>query len=103
LRLENEQSNPKVQAAQAKNMNLFLDDLPADQHQQTVAWRHILKYRFDSFMAKGGAFFFKALLLVFLAIFFFIAGLRGILFFINPEAAQQYSDLDLLGNIYITL
>jgi hypothetical protein len=57
-------------AAGARNTDLFLTDMQADQYEQAVIWRHKLKYRFDSFMAKGGASIFKALLLSFLMIFF---------------------------------
>ncbi len=99
---ENQEYNTEADVAGAKNMELFLNNSQADQHQQAVIWRHVLKYRFDSFMAKGGASIFKALLVVFLVIFLLIAGFRGILYLINPEAALQYGELDLLGNIYIT-
>jgi hypothetical protein len=96
------ESMAEAHAIEAKNTDLFSTDPQPDQHQHAVIWRHILKYRFDSFMAKGGASIFKALVVVFLAIFLLIAGFRGILFLINPEAALQYGELDLLGNIYIT-
>ena len=86
----------------ARKTDLFFADVQADHQKPAVIWQHKLKYRFDSFMAKGGASIFKALLLTFLMIFFLIASFRGILFLINPEAAQQYSELDLLGNAYIT-
>ena len=85
-----------------RSTSLLLTDTQADQLDQTIIWHHKLKYRFDSFMAKGGTSIFKALLMSFLMIFFLIACFRGVLFYINPDAAQQYSDLDFLGNVYIT-
>ncbi|MFQ5485715.1 MAG: hypothetical protein ACE5DO_10355, partial [Desulfobacterales bacterium] len=66
------------------------------------ALRKILQYKFDTFMAKGSSSSFKALLFVFVAIFLIIAGLRGVLYTVNPELVQQYESLDVLGNIYIT-
>ena len=52
------------------NTDMFIADVQADQHEQAVIWRHKLKYRFDTFMARGGASIFKALVLSFLMIFF---------------------------------
>jgi hypothetical protein len=91
-----------LQRKSARNSALLLSETQEDQHEQAIIWHHRLKYRFDSFMAKGGASIFKALLMSFLMIFFLIACFRGVLFYISPETAQQYSDLDFLGNIYIT-
>src|SRR5690606_474844 len=38
----------------------------------------------------------------FLAIFFLIAGFRGLLHILNPDVALQYESLDFFGNVYIT-
>jgi hypothetical protein len=100
--LKNQEGIGALYTQAVKNTSLLLADTQADQHEQVVIWRHKLKYRFDSFMAKGGASIFKALLLVFLVAFLMIASFRGILYLINPGAAQQYGDLDVLGNVYIT-
>ena len=67
-----------------------------------VTLQQRLKYRFDTFMAKGGISIFKALVAVFVGIFLIIAALRALIFAINPDLAQQYESLDLLGNVYIT-
>lgn len=61
-----------------------------------------LRYRFDTFMAKGGASIFKALTATFLLSFVVIALLRGLFLFIFPDAALQYQNLGFLGNVYIT-
>lgn len=75
---------------------------PARKTTHRVSWKQRLKYRVDTFMANGGSSSFKALTAAFLAIFFLIAGFRGLLHFISPEASLQYENLDFLGNIYIT-
>lgn len=67
-----------------------------------VSWQQRFKYRIDTFMAKGGSSSFKALTAAFLAIFFLIAGFRGLLHILNPEVALQYESLDFFGNVYIT-
>ncbi|MDH3976571.1 MAG: hypothetical protein OEV42_20090 [Deltaproteobacteria bacterium] len=60
-----------------------------------------LRYRFDTFMAKGGVSIFTSLVAVFLTIFFILALLRGILLNIFPIEMLQHK-LDFWGNIYIT-
>lgn len=61
-----------------------------------------MRYRFDSFMAKGGGSIFKALTLAFVAIFLLIGLLRGGMLMFAPEIAQQHQDIGFLGNLYIT-
>ena len=61
-----------------------------------------LRYRFDSFMAKGGASIFLALTVTFLALFVLIGLARGLFQWLAPDAALQYDGLDLWGNLYIT-
>lgn len=61
-----------------------------------------LQYRFDTFMAKGSGSSFKALLIVFVAIFLLVAGLRGVIYWLGPGLPQQYEALDVIGNVYIT-
>jgi len=61
-----------------------------------------LRYRFDTFMAKGGGSIFKALTAVFLATFLLIGVLRGLLLLLFPELTQQHEGLGFFGNLYIT-
>ena len=61
-----------------------------------------LRYRFDTFMAKGGGSIFKALTAVFLGAFLLIGLLRGVLLLVFPEVGQQHAELDFWGNLYIT-
>jgi hypothetical protein len=67
-----------------------------------ISLKKKLQYRFDTFMARGSGSSFIALLVLFVAIFLFVAGLRGVLYWINPELGQQYESLDFIGNVYIT-
>ena len=52
-------------------------------------WRSRWHYRVDTFMARGGANIFKALLLVSVVAFALIAALRGILFLLFPGDPLQ--------------
>ena len=61
-----------------------------------------LRYRFDSFMAKGGGSIFKVLTAVFVGTFLLIGLLRGVLLLLSPDIAQQHADIGFLGNLYIT-
>ncbi len=67
-----------------------------------ISLKNKLQYRFDTFMARGSTSSFIALLVLFIAIFLFVAGLRGVLYWISPELGQQYENLDFIGNVYIT-
>ncbi|MEO1248083.1 MAG: hypothetical protein AAFX56_20590 [Pseudomonadota bacterium] len=72
-------------------------ELPPKQKRQARR-----RYRFDTFMAKGGASIFKVLTLVFLGTFLLIGLLRGALLMMFPEIPQQHEELDFFGNLYIT-
>jgi hypothetical protein len=61
-----------------------------------------LRYRFDSFMAKGGGSIFKALTVVFVVTFLLIGALRGLLLLVSPETSVQHEGIGFLGNLYIT-
>ncbi len=60
------------------------------------------RYRFDTFMAKGGGSIFKALTAVFLGTFLLIGLLRGALLLLFPDIPQQHDELGFFGNLYIT-
>ncbi len=60
------------------------------------------RYRFDTFMAKGGGSIFKALTAVFLGTFLLIGLMRGALLLMFPEVPQQHDELGFFGNLYIT-
>lgn len=73
-----------------------------DGAAEAPGWRARWHYQVDTFMAKGGANIFKALLLVSLGSFALIALLRGVLFWLFPTETLQYDDLGFWGNVYIT-
>ncbi len=61
-----------------------------------------MRYRFDTFMAKGGSSIFKALTAAFVGTFLLIGLLRGAMTLLFPEMGQQHEGLGFLGNLYIT-
>ncbi len=61
-----------------------------------------LRYRFDTFMAKGGSSIFKVLTAVFVGTFLLIGLLRGAMQLLFPELALQHEELGFFGNLYIT-
>lgn len=60
-----------------------------------------LRYRLDTFMARGGGSIFKALTAAFVATFLIIALTRGALVWLAPDIAQQH-ETGFWGNVYIT-
>ncbi len=70
--------------------------------KQTSLFKERLQYQLDTFMAKGSSSSFKALLVVFLGFFAVIAFARALIRWLSPETLQQYTDLGVLGNIYVT-
>lgn len=73
-----------------------VEEVPRQDLRKTRA-----RYRFDTFMAKGGGNIFKALTAVFIVTFVAIGLLRGVLLLIAPDIAQQH-DTGFFGNLYIT-
>lgn len=85
-----------------QRISIMNDNSNNDVKADNIGLGQRLRYRFDTFMAKGGSSILKALVFVFLVIFFFIAAARGLLQLFAPEIALQYENLDFFGNIYIT-
>ena len=63
--------------------------------------RQIFRYRFDNFMARGGSSIFLCLVVVFLGLLGFIAGVRGVLHVAATPLHIERGD-GFLHNIYIT-
>ena len=63
---------------------------------------HRMRYRFDTFMARGGASIFKVLTGVFVASLLIIGAARGLLLWLAPELLLTHEDLGFLGNLYVT-
>jgi hypothetical protein len=94
----NENTNPYDLTATAKVRHLtqITDKRVIETPPVTDRRRTRLRYRFDTFMAKGGGSIFKALTVVFVATF------RGVLLLLFPEILLQHENLGFLGNLYIT-
>lgn len=66
-----------------------------------ITFRERLRYRFDTFMARGGSSIFISLMLFFLVLFTSIALVRLIIYFwLGPENNQYEADT-LVGQLYI--
>ena len=98
LELEALESDPVA----AASVSTPLDFSGHEGASRSPGWRAKWHYRVDTFMAKGGANIFKALLLVSVGAFALIALLRGVLFWLLPAETLQYDDLGFWGNVYIT-
>lgn len=62
-----------------------------------------IRYKFDTYIAKGGISIFTSLAAVFLILLVVIGLLRGLLFLVAGEhIALQYEDLGFFGNVYLT-
>ncbi len=65
-------------------------------------WRGRFRYRFDSFMARGGSSIFKVLTAVFIITFLVVGLARGVVLWLFPDIPLQHEGLGVLGNLYIT-
>ena len=101
---ENDNTNPYELTATAKVRHLtqITDKRVIEAPPETDVRKIRLRYRFDTFMAKGGGSIFIALTAVFVATFLLIGVLRGALLLLFPEVGLQHEDLGFLGNLYIT-
>ena len=101
---EDGNTNPYDLTATAKVRHLtqITDKRVIEAPPETNIRKTRLRYRFDTFMAKGGGSIFKALTAVFIATFLLIGVLRGVLLLVLPEVGLQHQDLGFLGNLYIT-
>ena len=101
---EEENTNPYDLTATAKVRHLtqITDQHVVETPPVTDERKTRYRYRFDTFMAKGGGSIFKALTAVFVATFLLIGILRGTLLLIFPEVGLQHENIGFLGNLYIT-
>ena len=99
-----ENTNPYDLTATAKVRHLtqITDKRVVEAPPVTDARKTRYRYRFDTFMAKGGGSIFKALTATFVATFLLIGVLRGTLLLIFPEVGLQHDNIGFLGNLYIT-
>ena len=99
-----ENTNPYDLTATAKVRHLtqITDKRVVEAPPETDVRKTRLRYRFDTFMAKGGSSIFYALTAVFVATFLLIGILRGVLLLVLPEVGLQHDEIGFLGNLYIT-
>lgn len=65
-------------------------------------FRQLVRYRFDSFMARGGSSIFISLVVVFVGLLLAIAVVRlGIYFALPGEDHRSERDVDMFGQVYI--
>lgn len=102
--VESENTNPYDLTATAKVRHLtqITDKRVVAAPPETDLRKTRLRYRFDTFMAKGGGSIFKALTSVFVVTFLVIGLLRGVLLTVMPEMALQHDEVGFWGNLYIT-
>ncbi len=88
--------------AKVRHLGQIMDSETTAPARPSIQRSQRLRYRFDTFMARGGASIFKMLTAVFLAAFVVIGLLRGALLYFAPELALQHDGIGLLGNLYVT-
>jgi len=91
-----------TETAKVRHLTQITEPRPAKKSSPRKKRQARMRYRFDTFMAKGGASIFKVLTLVFVGTFLLIGLLRGALLMLFPEIPQQHDELDFFGNLYIT-
>ena len=73
----------------------------ADQEPAASSFRQFWRYRFDTFMEKGGISIFIGLVLVFVGIFIVIALIRGLILWLFPDIVTHHQGLGFLTNSYL--
>ena len=74
---------------------------PEEDCPKESTFRQVFRYRFDSFMEKGGISIFLSLVLVFIGLFVTISILRGIILWLWPDVTAHHHGLDFWTNSYI--
>lgn len=72
-----------------------------EQQENSSSFRQIFRYKFDTFMEKGGISIFLSLVLVFIGIFIVISLLRGIIIWLFPDIIAHHQELDFWTNCYL--
>jgi hypothetical protein len=63
--------------------------------------RNLRRYRFDSFMAKGGSSIFKVLAISFMALLLVLGALRGLFYLAMPHVETHADESDFLGHAFV--
>ena len=88
--------------AKVRHVAQIMDGDPPPEADARSARAQRWRYRFDTFMARGGASIFKMLTAVFLVALAVIALLRGALLYFAPELPLTHEDIGFFGNLYVT-
>ena len=93
---------PLSPTAKVRHLAQLMDgDKPPPPDPRSARWQR-WRYRFDTFMARGGTSIFKMLTAVFLAALIFIGLLRGALLYFAPELPLTHDGIGFFGNLYVT-
>lgn len=99
---DNESSYDLTATAKVRHLSQITDKRASPSQEKANRRGTRMRYRFDSFMAKGGGSIFRALTLLFVAAFLLIGLMRGALLMLAPDMVAQHDDIGFLGNLYIT-
>ena len=99
---EDETTPDMSPTARVRHLNQIMAGDGLTDDAPKVQSAHRMRYRFDTFMARGGASIFKVLTGVFVASLLVIGAARGLLLWLAPELLLTHEDLGFLGNLYVT-
>ena len=88
--------------ARVRHLNQIMEGDGLTDDAPEVLRSHRLRYRFDTFMARGGVSIFKVLTGLFLAALVVIGAARGLVLWLAPELPLTHEDIGFLGNLYVT-
>ncbi len=97
-------AEPSEMSATAKVRHLMqiTEPDPTGSEAPSIDGAQRMRYRFDTFMARGGASIFKMLTAIFVVALLLIGGARAAVLWLAPDLALTHEDLGLLGNLYLT-
>ena len=90
-----------IEATAKAHSVAIADENARDETPRRAPLRQRLRYRFDTFMARGGSSIFISLVLVFLALLLVFSIARGVLLFSAPDAQLERGP-GFLHNTYVT-
>ena len=100
---EDDDATPDMSpTARVRHLNQIMEGDDHTDAAPTVDRGHRLRYRFDTFMARGGVSIFKVLTGLFLAALVIIGAARGLVLWLAPELPLTHEDIGFFGNLYVT-
>lgn len=91
-----------TQTAKVRHLSQITDKRTLPEAEPSKQRNVRFRYRFDTFMARGGSSIFKALTAAFVVTFLLIGVMRGVLLQFIPDTGVQHDEIGFLGNLYIT-